>query len=97
MEADREAMEAYSEKMEVDPEEMKSVAERQEVPKEETAVEMIRALKEQYGDWHLAVGCHQQPKKRAQGDGGFWKKSATARRHMTRHAIPAPHKGHGRQ
>jgi hypothetical protein len=50
-------------------EEMKSVAEHQDVPKEEATEETIEALV----DRHLAVGCHQQPKKRTQGDCGSQK------------------------
>jgi hypothetical protein len=92
MMADREAMEAC-------PEEMKSVVEHQEVPKKEAGVdmEMIRTLKEWYGDQHLAIVRCQQLKKQTQGDGGFWKKLANSHRGMTLHAIPASRKGHGRQ
>jgi hypothetical protein len=57
-------------------EEMKSIAEHQEVPKEVAAVETIGALKDQYGDRHLAIGRRQQLKKRTQGNGGSQKKSA---------------------
>jgi hypothetical protein len=56
--------------MEVNPEEIKSVAEHQEVPKEELTVVMIGALKEHYGDRHLAIGRRRQLKKWNQGDGG---------------------------
>jgi hypothetical protein len=35
-------------------EEKESVAVHEEALKEEAAVKMVRALKEQYGDWHLA-------------------------------------------
>jgi hypothetical protein len=34
-----------------------SIAVHEEVPKEEAAVETFGALKQQYGDWHLLVGC----------------------------------------
>jgi hypothetical protein len=88
---------ANQEAMGVDPEEMKSVMEHQGVPKEGAAVEMIGALKERYRDWHLSIGHRQQPKKRAQGDGGSWKKLAAACRQMTHHAIPASRRGHGRR
>jgi hypothetical protein len=52
MKANREAMKAYPENMEANPEEMKFVAVHDEVPKEKAAVETVRALKKQYGDWH---------------------------------------------
>jgi hypothetical protein len=76
---------------------LEAVAEQQEVPKEEAAVETIGALVDWYGAWHLAVGCHQQLKRWTHGDGGSWQKLATARGHLIRHAIPAPHKGQGCQ
>jgi hypothetical protein len=38
-------------------EEIEAVAEHQEVSKEKTAVETLRALEDQYGNWHLAIGC----------------------------------------
>jgi hypothetical protein len=68
-----------------------SVAVHEDVLKEEVAV------KERYVDRHLAVGWHRQIQKRSQGIGGSRKKLAAARRGMTRRAIPAPRKGHGRQ
>jgi hypothetical protein len=40
------------------------VVEQQDVPKEDTTVETIRTLEDRYGDRHLAVGHHWQPKKR---------------------------------
>jgi hypothetical protein len=67
-------------------EEMKSIAEHQDVPKEAT-VETIGAVENRYGDWHLAVGCHRQPKKWTQGDCGSQKKLATTHRGMTCHAV----------
>jgi hypothetical protein len=74
--------------------EIQSAAVHEEVPREERTV---RALKKRYGDKHLAVGYHQQLKKWTQGDGGSRKKLAATCRGMTRHAIPAPRKGHGCQ
>jgi hypothetical protein len=44
---------------------MEAVTEHQEVPKEEAAEENIGALKERYGDRHLAVGLRRRQKKRA--------------------------------
>jgi hypothetical protein len=46
--------------LEANPEDKESVVVHEEVLKEEVTVKTVRALKEQYGDWHLAVGCHQQ-------------------------------------
>jgi hypothetical protein len=43
--------------LEANPEEKESVVVHEEVLKEEAAVKTVRALKEQYGGWHLAVGC----------------------------------------
>jgi hypothetical protein len=42
--------------MKAKPEEMKSVVEHLKVPNKEGVVEMIAALKEHYGDQHLATG-----------------------------------------
>jgi hypothetical protein len=69
----------------------------EEVPKEEAAVQPVRALEKRHGDRNLAVGRHQKPKKRALGDGAFWKKLAAARRGVICRARVAWHKGHGRQ
>jgi hypothetical protein len=69
----------------------------EEVPTEGAIVKIVRALKEQYGDCHLAIGRHQQLKKQNQGDGGSWKKLVATHRGMTHHVIPALCKGHGRQ
>jgi hypothetical protein len=55
-------------------------------------VETIGALKDWYGDWHLAVGRCQQPKKWTQGDNGSQQKLAATHRCMTRHAWTAQHK-----
>jgi hypothetical protein len=60
-------------------------------------VKTVRALKKRYGDPNLAVRRHRHLKKRTQGYGGSRKKLAATRRWLTRHAIPAPRKGHGRQ
>jgi hypothetical protein len=88
-------MEAYLEKMEAHLEEMKSVAMHKEVPKEEAAVKTVRALKEQYGDWHLIVEYCRQLKKWTQGNGGSQKKLATACKGMTCCAGVARCKGCG--
>jgi hypothetical protein len=56
----REETKAYLEKGEGNLEEMTSIVENQELSKEEAIVETFGALKEPYGDWHLAIGCHQQ-------------------------------------
>jgi hypothetical protein len=58
------------------------------------AVGTSGALKEQYGDWHLVAGRHQEPQKRTQGNGGSQKKITTSCRGITQHAIPVRHKGH---
>jgi hypothetical protein len=91
---------AYQEKteatdLEANREGIESEAEH-EVRKDKAALETYGALKERYGDRHLAVG-RRQLKKRTQGDGGSRKKLAVARKGMTRRAIPAPRKGHGGQ
>jgi hypothetical protein len=44
--------------LEVNPEEMESEAKHEEVPKEEATVKTSGALKEQYGDCHIAVRHH---------------------------------------
>jgi hypothetical protein len=53
--------------------------EHQEVPKEEDT----GALKEWYGDQHLATGRRWQPKKQTQGNVGSWNKLAATHRHCT--------------
>jgi hypothetical protein len=40
--------------LEANPEEIESIAKHQEVPNE-PAIEIIGALKDQSGDWHLAI------------------------------------------
>jgi hypothetical protein len=42
---------------------LESIVVHEEVPKEEAAVETVRALRERYGDQHIALGHHQQLKK----------------------------------
>jgi hypothetical protein len=64
---------------------------------EEVAVKTVRALKKRYGDRQLAPGRRRQLKRRIQGDGGSRKTLAVARRRMTRRAITAQRKGHGRR
>jgi hypothetical protein len=44
--------------MEANPGELQFITVYQQVPKEEDMMEMIRALKDQHGDWHLATGRH---------------------------------------
>jgi hypothetical protein len=80
--------------LETNQEEIESEAEHEVVPEEEAAMETFGALKERYGDRHLAVRRHSQPKKRIQGNGVSWKKLAAACRGMTRRAIPAWLKKH---
>jgi hypothetical protein len=70
-------------------EKSEAVLEQQDIPMEGTEVENIRALVYQYGDWHLAPGHHQQPKKQTQGNGGSQQKLTTAQGQLTCHAIPA--------
>jgi ribosomal protein L37E len=76
-------------------EEMESVVEHQEVRKEKTAVETIRVLEDQYGDWHLAIARHRQLNKWTQVSGWSHKKLAAACRRMTCRVIPARRKGCG--
>jgi hypothetical protein len=97
MKAYRGASAAYSEKMEANPEEIKSVVVHEEVLRAEVVVKTVTALKGLYCVRHLAVGRHRQPKKRTQGNGESRMKSAGARRGLTRCAVPARRKGHGRQ
>jgi hypothetical protein len=77
--------------------EIANVAEHQEIPKEEAAVEITGALEYRYGDWHLAVRRRRQPRKRSEADGGSRQKLVAARGRLTRRAIPALRKEHGRQ
>jgi hypothetical protein len=44
--------------MQANPKVIESKLEHQEVPKKEAAVEIIAALEDRYGDWHLAIECH---------------------------------------
>jgi hypothetical protein len=74
MRADREATEAYPERMEANAKKIKSVALHEEVPKEEATVRIFGAQKKRYGDRHLAVRRRRQLKKRTQSDGGSLKK-----------------------
>jgi hypothetical protein len=71
--------------------EIESVAMYEEVPKEEATVKTARALKERYGNQHVALGHGLQLKKRAQGEPR--RKLATACRGVTCHARAACHKG----
>jgi hypothetical protein len=76
--------------LEANREKSEAVTEKQDAPKE-----TIRALEDRHADRHLAVGRCRQKRKRAQGDGGSWKKLAAAHWRMTPRAVPAPRKGHG--
>jgi hypothetical protein len=78
--------------MEINLEEMKSVVEHEEIPKEEAEVKPVRALNKWQGDRSLAIGCHQRPKKRTQGNIGSEKTLAATRRGMTGRASLAQHK-----
>jgi hypothetical protein len=60
-------------------------------------VKPARALKKRRRDRHLAVGRRGKPKERTKGDGGSRKKLVATCRRMTRRAILARRKGHGRQ
>jgi hypothetical protein len=50
-------------------------------------VETIEVLEDRDGDWHLAIGRHQELKKSAQGNGGSWKKLAAFCQQITLHAM----------
>jgi hypothetical protein len=63
----------------------------------EVEIVVYVALKDRYGDWHLAVGRRPLPKKRIHDYGGSRQKSLTARGRLTCRAVPAPRKGHGCQ
>jgi hypothetical protein len=76
-------------------EKLDAIAEQQGTPKEEAGVETIGALEDQYGDWYLAVGCHQHLNKWTRGDGGSWHKLGTVWGWLTHCAIHARHKRHG--
>jgi hypothetical protein len=89
----QEAMHACLENKE--PTSLESVTVHEEVPEEEAAVQPVRALKQQHGDQHLAIGCSRKPKKRTQGNGGSQRKLATAGRGMIHHAGVALCKGRG--
>jgi hypothetical protein len=82
----QEKMDTNSEKtdLESNPRKLQSTVVHQVVPKWEVAVETVRTMEDQYGKWH-------------QTNGGSQRKLAAAHRQMTRHAVPAPHKGHSRQ
>jgi hypothetical protein len=101
MDSQLEEMDACLEKeatdLEANPEEIESEAVHEDVPKNEAAGNTVRALKERYADWYLAVWRSREPKKRSQDDGGSLKKLVAARRGMACIAIPAPRKGHGGQ
>jgi hypothetical protein len=76
---------------------MKSEAVHDEGPKEEAAEETVRGLKEPSGERHIAVRRLGLLQKRTKVNGGSRKKLAAACRGMTRRAIPARRKRHGRQ
>jgi hypothetical protein len=58
MKACREVTNVCSKNMKANQKELESKLEHQEVPKEEAMVKIIAVLEDQYGDWHLAIGCH---------------------------------------
>jgi hypothetical protein len=91
----QEATGAYLERKEPITVKMASVAAHPEDSNDGSAVETVRALKDRYGDRHLAVGRRRQPKKRTQDGGGSRKKTTAARRRMIRRAVPARNKGRG--
>jgi hypothetical protein len=94
MDAWIEGTEACVWKLEANPEMSDIVEKHQEVPNEKDTVETVRALEDWYGDWHLAIGCRRQAKKRTKGDGGSRKKLAATRRRMTHRVVPARRKGY---
>jgi hypothetical protein len=67
--------------LEANPEEIESKTVYEEVPKEEGTAETLGALKEQYGDWHLAVGCRQK-------DAGQWWVLEEIGHHLQRDDLP---------
>jgi hypothetical protein len=93
MKACLQKMEACLKSKETTLEEMANAAAQPEVPNEEAAVVTIGAMKDRYGDRHLAIGRRRELQKRTQGDGGPRKKLVAACRRMTRRVIPAPRKG----
>jgi hypothetical protein len=56
MDASIEGLEACVGRLQANRENSDAVAKHQEVPNEEAEVETVGALKDRYGDWHLAVG-----------------------------------------
>jgi hypothetical protein len=76
------------------PEETEAVAEPQEVPEGGTGEETFGATEDRAGEQRLAVRCHGQLKKRAQGNGGLQQKLAAARGRFIHCAVPALRKGH---
>jgi hypothetical protein len=68
-----------------------------EVHKEDAAVKPVGALRKWHRNWNLAIRRHKEPKEQTQGNGGYQKKSATARRGITHHAGVARCKGHCHQ
>jgi chromosome segregation ATPase len=92
-EACLEKTEASLERKERTPVETARVAAYPEVPNQGAEAETVGALEDRYGEWHLAVGRRQQPKKRTQDDGGSRQKLAAVRRRITRRAVPARRKG----
>jgi hypothetical protein len=64
MDAWIEGTEACVGKLDANPEKLDAVAEHREVTKEKAVMETFGAPKRWYGDWHLAIGCRQQLKKR---------------------------------
>jgi hypothetical protein len=83
--------------LEANAESITSESEHLEVSKEEAAVETTGALEDRYGDRHLAVGRHREPKKWTQGKCGSRKKLAAAHRRVAVHGLPARRKGRGQK
>jgi hypothetical protein len=69
---------AWIDGMDASQEKSDTIVEHQEVPNKEATVESIGALVDQYGDLHLAIGWHQQPKEWTQCNGGTRQNLATA-------------------
>jgi hypothetical protein len=92
MEACTEKTEVYLERKEPTPVEMAGVAVHPKVPNEEAEVETVGPLEDRYGDWHAAVGRHQQLKKWTQGYRRSQKKLATVCRQVICQAVTAQHK-----
>jgi hypothetical protein len=76
-------------KTERDPEMMQSAEEHQEFPKEDAAVMPVGEPRKRRRDRNLAAGRRQKPKRSFQASCEYKKRSAAARRKMTRRATVA--------